>query len=99
MGESLFKDEGLGTSGMSCNSCHADFGAFNDTFAQSYPHAVSMAEGMFGLDAVDAEQMVQLCMVVPMEARPLAWESRELAAPTAYVLKVQADFTARPPAE
>lgn len=96
LGATLFKDPSLSTNSMSCDTCHAGFGAYNDGFATPYPHAVGMAEGMFGLASVDAEQMVQLCMVVPMAAPPLAWDSPELAALTAYVLTEQAAFAMRP---
>ncbi len=39
--------------------------------------------------------MVQLCMVVPMSADPLPWDSEELAALTAYVVALREDFAAR----
>lgn len=95
LGEALFSDPSLSTNGMSCDTCHADFGAYNDTFLQPYPHPVGMASGMFGLAEVDAEQMVQLCMVVPMAAEPLPWDSESLAALTAYVQSVQEEYAKR----
>jgi cytochrome c peroxidase len=99
LGEALFADESLSPNGMSCETCHADLAGYNETFRQPYPHPVQMASGMFGIASVDAEQMVQLCMVVPMAAEPLAWDSRELAALTAYVHKVQAEFAQTPASE
>jgi hypothetical protein len=36
--------------------------------------------------------MVQLCMVIPMASKPLAWDSKELAALSAYSLEVQKTF-------
>lgn len=96
VGEKLFSDTALSTNEMSCASCHADYGAYAETFREAYPHKVAMADGMFGLPSVDAEQMVQICMVMPMAAQPLAWDSQELAALTAYVTKVQSEFAARP---
>jgi len=95
IGAKLFRDEGLSTNKMSCNSCHDDFGAFSEGFKQAYPHRMSMAADIFGLEVVEAEQVVQLCMLVPMEAKMLAWDSHELAALTAYVLELQKAFAAR----
>jgi len=34
---------------------------------------------------ITAAQMVQFCMLAPMEAEPLPWDSKELAALAAYV--------------
>lgn len=91
-GEVLFSDRSLSTSDTSCASCHADFQAFNDTFRRPYPHPVQMAKDMAGLDSVSAETMVQFCMLVPMAAQPFAWDSQDLAALTAYVGKLRAEF-------
>jgi hypothetical protein len=41
---------------------------------------------------VDAEQMVQFCMINPMQAKPLAWDSKELAALTAFVVEFQKGY-------
>ncbi len=38
--------------------------------------------------------MVQFCMLQPMQAEPLAWDSRELAALTAYVKHIQPGYHA-----
>lgn len=84
-GRDLFNDEALGTSGLACQSCHEDFGNYNATFTEPYPHFVQMAKGRAGLEEVNAAEMVQLCMVVPMATEPLPWDSRELAALVAYV--------------
>ncbi|MBL1417091.1 MAG: hypothetical protein COB27_009460, partial [Moritella sp.] len=65
----------------------------NDSFKQPYPHLVAMAEDMSGLTSIDAEQMVQFCMLQPMQAEMFAWDSKELAALTLYVEKVvQVEF-------
>jgi hypothetical protein len=91
-GAKLFKDTSLSTNGMSCNSCHNNNGMFQTTFAQPYPHYVQMANDQFKIKAVHADEMVQLCMVAPMAAQPLPWDSRELAALTAYVTEQQKVF-------
>lgn len=91
-GERLWKSTALGTNGMACETCHQNGGAFNASFAKPYPHAVSMPGERAGLQRVSAEQMVQFCMIAPMAAKPLAWDSRELAALTAYTGEVQKAF-------
>ncbi len=94
MGKKLFHDTSLSTNGGSCATCHADHGLFKSTFLQPYPHRVNMAKSRFGLNSIHLDEMVQLCMVVPMESKPLPWNSKELAALVAYVEDVQQSFIA-----
>ena len=84
-GKALFNDPSVGESGLSCATCHQNFGQYKETFKQPYPHFVNMAKAKAGLEQVNAAEMVQLCMVVPMQADPLPWESERLAALAAYV--------------
>lgn len=93
-GAELFADDSLGETGSSCSTCHTDFENYNDTFLEPYPHQVAMGVNMFDMDEVTAAEMVQLCMVVPMGTDPLAWDSEELAALTAYVEDEQERFAA-----
>lgn len=92
LGEKLFGDSKLSTNGMSCASCHADHGAFQASFAKPYPHTVGMARDQLGRKTVHLDEMIQACMVVPMAAKPLPWDSKELAGLTAYLLTVQKTF-------
>lgn len=94
-GEELWNDTSLGTAGVSCATCHVGGAQFKDSFKQPYPHRVAMAKSMADLDSIDGEQMVQFCMIVPMKGEPLAWDSRELAALTAYVEIEQRNFAAQ----
>ena len=94
-GEELFNDPGIGESGLACANCHADFGQYKETFRKPYPHFVDMAKAKAGLDEVNAAEMVQLCMVVPMQTEPLDWRSGELAALAAYVKQQREAFAAR----
>jgi len=94
-GKELFADPAIGESGLSCSTCHQNFGQYKETFKEPYPHFVAMAKGKAGLDEVNAAEMVQLCMMVPMSAEPLAWESEELAALTAYVVELREEFATR----
>lgn len=91
LGEKLFKDASLSSNGLACASCHNDGAGYNATFSDEYPHPVAMAKNIFGMDRVHLDEMVQICMVQPMAAEPLPWDSQELAALTAYMSKVQAD--------
>ena len=96
MGEGLWNDKKLSGAGTtSCSTCHqGGYGMMNPTFEKPYPHSVAMAKDKFGMEQVTAAEMVQMCMVVPMNAKPLGWESVELAALTAYVVALQANFEA-----
>ena len=92
LGERLWQDPSLSTNGLTCQTCHINHGSFLTTFSQPYPHMVAMAKDRAGLDKIDIDEMVQLCMVVPMAAKPLPWNSKELAALSAYSLEVQKTF-------
>jgi len=96
-GKKLFMDTSLSTNEMACQSCHANLDAFANSFAKAYPHKVAMAVDNSGINSVDLDEMIQFCMVVPMEAKPLPWGSRELAALTAYTASLQQSFIARGP--
>lgn len=91
-GEALYADASLSTNGLSCLSCHQGGGAFLDTFAQAYPHRVAMAWDRAGMAQVDIDEMIQLCMVEPMQAKPLPWDGQALADLAAYTQTLQADF-------
>lgn len=94
LGERLWKSTKLSSNGMSCNTCHAKHGAFQATFAQPYPHMVQMAKDQLGQKVVHLDEMIQACMVMPMEAKPLPWNSKELAALVAYTRLEQKSFQA-----
>lgn len=91
-GKKLFSDTRLSSNGLSCNSCHQEYGAFQNTFAQPYPHYVQMTDDRAGVKAVHLDEMVQFCMVVPMAAKPFPWNSKKLAALTAYTATLQKGF-------
>ena len=77
-GERLSRDVKLSTNGASCSTCHEGNKAFQASFAKPYPHPVQMATDI-GMKKINLDEMVQLCMVTPMAAKPLAWDSKELA--------------------
>ncbi len=95
MGGELWNDKSLSSTGTTaCSSCHTGYAMINASFAEPYPHPVKMAKERAGLDQVTAAEMVQLCMVIPMAAEPLAWGSAELAALSAHVKDIQSGFVA-----
>lgn len=90
-GELLWNDKSLSKSGKkACSGCHK--GAtkmFKDSFGNDYPHAVKMAKKKAKMSEVNAEQMVQFCMLAAMkQPNVLPWDSEELAALTAYTVDV-----------
>lgn len=93
LGKKLWSDPSLSKNGkVSCNTCHIGNAAFKKTFEAAYPHKVAMAKAKGGLESISSEQMVQFCMVVPMKTKPLAWDSKELAALSAYTEAVQIKY-------
>lgn len=92
-GGELWDDNSLSTNGSACSTCHVgNYTLMKATFAEPYPHPVAMAKDRAGLDQVNAAEMVQLCMIVPMANEPLAWDSQELAALSAYVEHIRTAF-------
>ena len=93
MGEALWNDRSLSTNGLACGVCHQNGANFNDTFAEPYPHRVEMPHRLSGVDKVALDEMIQFCMLQPMAAEPLPWDSPELAALTLYgTVEVQRNF-------
>ena len=92
LGEKLWNDTKLSTNGMSCNTCHQNHGAFQASFAEPYPHRVGMAKDKFGAKRVHLDEMIQACMLMPMDAKPLPWHSKALAALVAYTRQVQKTY-------
>jgi cytochrome c len=93
LGEKLWHDRSLGSSGIACSTCHTGgYGQMKDSFDAPYPHYVEMPAQRAGVKQVSAAEMVNFCMIVPMQDDPLPWKSRELAALAAYVEKLQAGF-------
>ncbi|MEE8423807.1 MAG: cytochrome C peroxidase [Thermodesulfobacteriota bacterium] len=83
LGEKLWKDTKLGSSGLSCNTCHAGGNTYTKTALQVYPHFVSMPN-----DVVTLDQMINFCMINPMKGDPLPYGSKEMTALSAYFQNV-----------
>jgi len=83
LGERLWKNEKLGTSGNSCDTCHAsdDPESLNleKKSTHSWPHYIGMPD-----DIVTLDQMINFCMVNPLKAKPLPANSVSMTALAAY---------------
>jgi len=95
LGAKLWNDKSLSGAGTtSCATCHQGGTVMmNPTFEKPYPHPVQMASDRFGMEEVTAAEMVQMCMVVPMNAQHLKWNSVELAALTAHIVNLQESYS------
>jgi len=91
-GEELFQDTKLSTNGMSCQSCHQNNSLFKNTFAEPYPHFIQMTHDRSKFKTTELDEMVQFCMVAPMASKPFEWDSKNLAALTAYTATLQKNF-------
>ena len=77
MGEKLWNDTKLGTSGMACATCHPDGKGLKNT---PFPKYLKMPNDILTLD-----QMINFCMINPMKGKALKWNSSEITAIAAYV--------------
>ena len=85
-GEALWKTK-AGSAGKACADCHDDARASMKGVAARYP-AFDKALGR----PVDLEQRINLCRANHQQAAPLAYESRELLALTAFVAQQSRDM-------
>jgi hypothetical protein len=79
LGEKMWNDENLGTAGVACLTCHADYESLNLNRNKNYPHFVEMVG-----DVVTLDQMINYCMVNPMQGKQFEKNSKELTAMAAY---------------
>jgi L-cysteine S-thiosulfotransferase len=80
-GASLWQRK-TGAAARACADCHGDAGASMKGVAARHP-AFDAARGR----PINLEQRINACRVERQQAPPLAWESRELLALTAYVAR------------
>jgi cytochrome c len=92
-GKALFNDPKLGTSNMTCASCHKDGGTVDGIMGEMkikafeklnvhYPKYMSM---MGQIDKViTLDQMVNFCVVTPLKGEALAADDQRLADLVAY---------------
>ncbi|MEK6748433.1 MAG: cytochrome C [Pseudomonadota bacterium] len=75
-GDALWHNGGLGTNGLACANCHPDGSASN-------PHTWPKFQTNLGKVGT-MRDMVNWCIAVPMQGKPLALDSDELIALEAY---------------
>ena len=81
MGKKLWNDPKLGKSGLSCMTCHDDYEALNLSRHHGiWPHNVP---GMTN-DIVTLTQMINFCMLNPMEGKQIDPNSIKMTAMQAY---------------
>lgn len=77
---------------MSCASCHEGGKSYQSSFAQAFPHKMAMASQTYGVKQVHLDEAIQVCMVGPMAAKPLAWKSAELQNLVAFMAEEHRKF-------
>jgi sulfur-oxidizing protein SoxA len=85
-GEALWARK-AGAAALSCADCHKDARASMKGVAARYPAFDAAARKV-----VNLEQRINLCRVERQREKPLAYESRELLALTAYVARQSRDL-------
>jgi len=96
-GKVLFNDNTLGTSGMSCGTCHIEGGTKDnpqemmgmkmdafDNLGARYPQYVPMVGKVITLAG-----MVNFCIVNPLKGEALSWDDQKLVDLTAYCASVR----------
>jgi cytochrome c len=94
-GMALFGDPKLGTSGQTCNTCHMKGGTMDgkmgdmsikafDAVHATYPKYWGMAKKVMTLD-----QVINWCIMNPLQGKPLAWDDQKLADLAAYISTVK----------
>lgn len=95
-GKGLFMDASLGTTGMSCNSCHIEggmkAGKMGDMEIPPFTHVAKKYPGYFKMakKIMTLDQVINWCILTPMEGTPLAWDDQRMADLAAYVASVNA---------
>ena len=80
-GKDLWNNDALGESGFACMTCHADYEKLNlEKHKGVWPHNVpGMTDDIFTLD-----QMVNFCLINPIQGKPFDPTSVEMTAMVAY---------------
>ncbi|MBI4681327.1 MAG: hypothetical protein HY753_09055 [Nitrospirae bacterium] len=79
MAEKLWADTKLGRSGLSCATCHPADGSGTPLRKEPFPRYIKMAD-----DIVTLDQMINFCMLNPMNGKPIRWNSEKMTALAAY---------------
>jgi L-cysteine S-thiosulfotransferase len=95
VGEALWK-EPAGKSGKACADCHGNVESSMKGVAARYPAIPADVPGN-AVKPIDLEGRINLCRAAHQQAEPLAAESRELVALTAYVTLSSRGLPIAPP--
>ena len=79
VGKKMWEDETLGKAGIACLTCHEGFDSLNLDKRQNFPHYVEMVG-----DVVTLDQMINFCMINPMDGEQLEPNSKAMTAMAAY---------------
>ncbi|MGD8566656.1 MAG: cytochrome C [Gammaproteobacteria bacterium] len=75
-GDALWHDASLGTNGLACGNCHPDGSASN-------PHTFPKWQQNLGKVGT-LREMINWCITVPLQGKPLALDSEEMISMEAY---------------
>jgi len=75
-GDGLWHNPGLGTNGLACGNCHPDGAASN-------PHTFPKYQSNLGKVGT-LREMINWCIMVPMQGKALALDSEDMVAMEAY---------------
>ncbi|MDH5649834.1 MAG: cytochrome C [Gammaproteobacteria bacterium] len=75
-GDALWHDGSLGTNGLACGNCHPDGSASN-------PHTWPKYQTNLGKVGT-LREMINWCITVPMQGKPLAYDSEDMIAMESY---------------
>ena len=75
-GDGLWHSAKLGTNGLACANCHPDGSASN-------PHTFPKYQSNLGKVGT-LREMINWCITVPMQGKPLAYDSSEMVSMEAY---------------
>lgn len=82
-GQMLFRDDALGESSndKSCRSCHKKERELAGSASKNY-------DRLFGYITRDVEDVINLCIVLPLKGKPYVKDSQEMADLLAYLRSI-----------
>jgi cytochrome c len=95
-GRKLFGDAELGTSGLTCNSCHKDGGTkpgkMGDITVRAFRDLDDLYPGYWMMPGAEKvmtlDQVINFCITNPLKGEALAWDDQRLADLAAYCISV-----------
>jgi cytochrome c len=93
-GKALFSDPTLGTNGRKCDDCHAMGGTMEGKLGELTIPPFNMVNHKYPMywkttkKVMTLDQVINVCIMTPMEGEPLAWDDQRLADLAAYCSSV-----------